>query len=615
MNLRKLMRRRVFFAAAVFGCFSLFAGGFPYGVSDLVVRHETSAAEVDSTETPVEVPAVNGGMPATDPVATLSAEVVGFRASDEEGWRELTNAIGTVQTALAIRRSDGACSWMGYSDGRWIPLQSAECAPEEGEWAVKVDVDYAVVPAAVRYSVRRPEDRAFAVLTDGCRDWLPIGTADGERVGGVLLYGFGETGLVQLKSGAPQVEPEWTVDPSRGLFETELEAEDEAAARVVAKAAIAVPPSVGSVPEAMKAYRDCFKVVSVKPVGGTVGRYGVVLALDETKVRVDALTKDLADRLDEIAAAFATGRISGPIAIPAAKLKSGLWYSIVSCAKPGFGGGTQEGVRREARGGPIELAAEKPVGTDRSCFFRAAVNATRLREKSGRLLLTFDDKASLGSWLAARETFRRFDARATFFVDGTYDQETLAAMKTLAADGHSLGFHGSLAGQKVTDLLDSLGAEELIAREIAPEREAARTAGLSMDCFAYPSSARNAATDAILLGVVSRLRSGQLFARNPATEPLKDQGSAFLSAEETKTAKVIVASCIISKSDLCCSEIGAALERAAANDETIALYSHAIEPTGAVAADTHNVTLPQLEKILEKAHLLNMSIIGFDELP
>ena len=233
---------------------------------------------------------------------------------------------------------------------------------------------------------------------------------------------------------------------------------------------------------------------------------------------------------------------------------------------------------------------------------------------NGRLVLTLDDRSSIDSWLNAVPTFRKYDAHVTFFVDNELDAATLASLKTLAADGHTIGCHGRLAGQKVTDLISSLGATGFIAQDITPQKSAAAAAGLSVSCFAYPSSARSAVTDAVLFDEFARLRTGQLSGRDPSTTPLKNQDSAFISAANTHGQRLISASCVMSSNALCVQEICEALERAAANDETLALYAHAIEQTGSVAADVHNVTVPQLEAIFAKAQELGVAIVGFDEL-
>lgn len=638
------------FAVAVLSVATAFAAEFPYA-TEMTVRNEKTSAEVASFENPIEIPAVDGGMPMTDSVATLYAAVVDFCASDEENWTKGTNAVGTAQAALTLKLVEGVCKWMGYTCGEWREFAAGGAVAEEGEWAVKIDIDYTVAPALIRYSVKKSDAADYVTLLCGGDAWVRTGTTAGDqKVNHVRLYGCGETGLVQAKSGAraasagsiaaansltlastnlsitvsatdtwgvdtakvtineqektatlvngvavidvsdciemgedytygmtltgnyrgkdlsvdggtkevfignrdtwftyeggafsnavadahltnaggvlsaAQVSPRgcvnpieaapgepvaiefvstmvvagavqesalttldasnakaaltvvrfgdgerswavrtadgWkrltgvgisaangtytvrmsfnyrddaktvtyavknaadefvtlkdadgeeafaagdavitkasllggavsslfatfksvpkseegpTVDPSKGETEVVVKAADATAAGEIAVAAIVVPSAAGDSPEAQAAYRSCFKVVSATAVPEKPGSYDVVLALNETVVEPDEVTKDVAAELDAIAEAFAKGSESGEIAIDAKNLKPGLWYSIASSAAVGFEVKT-EGGRVQATGGSIVLKATKPDDVENACFFRVLVN-------------------------------------------------------------------------------------------------------------------------------------------------------------------------------------------------------------------------------------------------
>ena len=178
------------------------AAEFPYA-TEMTVRNEKASAEVVSFENPVEIPAVGEGMPMTDSVATLYAAVVDFCASDEENWTKGTNAVGTAQAALTLKLVEGVCKWMGYTGGEWKEFASGGAVAEEGEWAVKIDIDYTVEPALIRYSVKKPDAADYVALLCGGNAWVRTGTTAGnQKINRVRLYGCGETGLVQAKSGA-----------------------------------------------------------------------------------------------------------------------------------------------------------------------------------------------------------------------------------------------------------------------------------------------------------------------------------------------------------------------------------------------------------------------------
>lgn len=181
--------------------FSGYSPNFPFG-SAMTVRHQIASAEAIGW-TPKSVPKVNDGMPMTDSVATLYAELVDFCASNDESWEEGTNAIGGIQASLTLKLENNVCTWMGYTGDGWKKFAADGAVAEEGEWILKVDIDYTVVPALIRYSVRKPTEADYVVLLCDGDAWVPVGAIAGEqKINRVLLYGTGETGLVQAKSGA-----------------------------------------------------------------------------------------------------------------------------------------------------------------------------------------------------------------------------------------------------------------------------------------------------------------------------------------------------------------------------------------------------------------------------
>lgn len=185
---------------------AVMAGEFPYG-TDMAVRHEKESAEVSSFTTPVEIPAVDGGMPATDSVATLFASVVDFCASDEENWQTGISAIGSAQAALTLRLVDGVCKWMGYTDGAWVEFAASGAPAAEGKWEVRIEIDYSLGAGneRIRYSVGKTGAALVPLAKVGGGEWVALGNPQvgvDRRIEHVYLYGAGETGLVQAESGA-----------------------------------------------------------------------------------------------------------------------------------------------------------------------------------------------------------------------------------------------------------------------------------------------------------------------------------------------------------------------------------------------------------------------------
>ena len=211
---------RTILSVTVLSLATAFATEFPYE-AEMTVRHEKASAEVASFESPVEIPEVNGGMPLTDSVATLYAGNVVFCAANERVWTAGTNAVGSAraQASLTMKEADGVCRWMCCTAGRWVELTGL--AAEEGEWQVKVEIDYSLGAGneRVRYSVGKSVEE-LTPLNYGGQVWLALGNAGStsgeQKINFVRLYGMGETGLVQAMSGRRSASGTITVDKDFG---------------------------------------------------------------------------------------------------------------------------------------------------------------------------------------------------------------------------------------------------------------------------------------------------------------------------------------------------------------------------------------------------------------
>lgn len=206
------------------------AADFPYGVTDMSVRHESESVHVSSHTTPVEIPAVNGGMPLADSVATFYADAVDFDAADEVNWSAGTNAIGDVQAALSMRLDGDVCRWMGYVAGRWVELTGVTA--EVGVWQVKVDVDYSlgVGRERVRYSVGKT-DAELVPLSVEAQSWVEFGNigtvTEEQKIEHVRFFGFGDAGFVRAQSGRRTVSGTVAVNTSFGKTYQDVELELE----------------------------------------------------------------------------------------------------------------------------------------------------------------------------------------------------------------------------------------------------------------------------------------------------------------------------------------------------------------------------------------------------
>ena len=201
------MKRLIMWVGVAF-CIGAFAGtstmSFPYG-SSMSIRHEMRTA-VD-VEGSCQVPAVGGGMPAVDTVATSYADVSDMDAEPDASWNELSERVGGCQAALAIRRKgDGTNVWMGRTADGWEELTGVAAA--SGAWLLKIDLDYTLGAASrkVRYSVRKKNEAEYQVLSSASSGltWLANGRADAAQIKKCRFDGVGGVASATVESGQRQ---------------------------------------------------------------------------------------------------------------------------------------------------------------------------------------------------------------------------------------------------------------------------------------------------------------------------------------------------------------------------------------------------------------------------
>jgi peptidoglycan/xylan/chitin deacetylase (PgdA/CDA1 family) len=256
------------------------------------------------------------------------------------------------------------------------------------------------------------------------------------------------------------------------------------------------------------------------------------------------------------------------------------------------------------------LGCEK-YGSDNSLWL-ARVKFKVGKPTRGALCLTFDDRNFAG-WQRARPVFKKHGAHATFFVCGSIDAPALAAMRTLRADGHSLGLHGQ-THTRATDLFKRLGEAGYFATEVAPQLDAAHAHGIEVRNWGYPMSTRNEQTDAALRRHFTRMRTGCCWRKGDlSADPMKKHDELFVPAAEVSARELLYGTSVPSCAEGWLADVSGALERARERDEVLVLYAHDITSDDA-KKDPHNITRGQLEEILSRAAALDIPVIGFDEL-
>ncbi len=229
--------------------------------------------------------------------------------------------------------------------------------------------------------------------------------------------------------------------------------------------------------------------------------------------------------------------------------------------------------------------------------------------EKGGVILTFDDR-NFDDWLAAIPLFKKYDAKATFFISGKIDEKAIATALELKRHGHAIGSH-SVHHLSAIDYLKTHTATEFVENEIMPQMIAFKAAGITPTAFAYPMSKNHPETDRELLKIFRHLRTGMGI---DSEREIADYDEFFLPLEKIKDSGLLFGKGIDfapSRDDRTFEKIEAALIRAAQNRETITLYAHQIRHIG----KGNFITPAALEHILKKASELNLSFLTVDQLP
>ena len=217
----------------------------------------------------------------------------------------------------------------------------------------------------------------------------------------------------------------------------------------------------------------------------------------------------------------------------------------------------------------------------------------------GAVCFTFDDYSG-ANWLKADALFKKYNARVTFFIVGTVTPEKLEVMKKLQSAGHSIGLH-SLHHRNAVPLPAKWSRKEYFEKEVKPQLEICRKAGINVKGFAYPNNRRSTETDEELFKHFDYLRAGLG----------KEKKTLFYTSKDVKNKMVLGGGGIgaFYKSDV--NVLKSKLKEAAETNTMIVFFSHNIYP------GARHVHMPSemLEELLKYASQLQMQVIGINEIP
>jgi peptidoglycan/xylan/chitin deacetylase (PgdA/CDA1 family) len=236
-------------------------------------------------------------------------------------------------------------------------------------------------------------------------------------------------------------------------------------------------------------------------------------------------------------------------------------------------------------------------------------------EKAG-VAISFDDHF-INEWFALRPMFRKYNAKVTFFITcpDSLTTDEIAKLKTLQADGHEIGFHGTIHG-KSTELI-ATGPDNYKNIELAPGLANMAEAGFKPTSYAHPGGNHNAQVDSVLLA------SGFKILRDVAISRRKIMGFQMYALAPRlmpwiyynfDNERIVDALLIDEDSGLTDPEMQEALEKAKNDNTALMLFGH--EPLYAKPQDgEYGFHVPFLEKILKEAARQNLKFYTMSELP
>lgn len=234
---------------------------------------------------------------------------------------------------------------------------------------------------------------------------------------------------------------------------------------------------------------------------------------------------------------------------------------------------------------------------------------------NGVLVLTFDDTAT-DTWKAQLDRFAQYNAHASFAVHGSVATywSNLSALKQA---GHTVGLHTK--GHVNTDNYANR-AEAYFNEQVKPQLDEYTAKGHTATYMAYPNNKHRDEIDDYILAnsTLRHLRAAKLdtvsgiygkFAA--AGQNLAANNEAFTPVSELATTRILDGIGCAAYYGVDMEVLKAGIRRAAASNELMVVFSHAIK----TSPENIDMTPEQLETILQTASEAGMRIVGTEDLP
>ena len=233
-------------------------------------------------------------------------------------------------------------------------------------------------------------------------------------------------------------------------------------------------------------------------------------------------------------------------------------------------------------------------------------NVFKPKNHKAGLSLTFDDY-HVDGWYSIRDTYLKYDVKATFFVSHfhTISAAEITKLKTLEGDGHEIGCHTfDHEGIGRDYNYDSNRINEYISKQITPALNNMQNAGFHPVSLAYPFGERNKAYDDAVRAYFPNLRT-----------TASDNNRKLFQLEEIfhkkgKHYNILAGDGIDNSYDNEIPEIRVAFIKARENGEIITFYGHQVEDN----ANNHYAVSPQkLKAIIIMAQEMGINFFTFKQ--
>lgn len=225
------------------------------------------------------------------------------------------------------------------------------------------------------------------------------------------------------------------------------------------------------------------------------------------------------------------------------------------------------------------------------------------------IVLTFDDAHNLESWAKRIPLFKKYGAKATFFLDkpDRINDKQKEYMKQLAGIGCEMACHG-FRHLNASDVAAQKGIAAYLSEEIEPAVKKLEALGYPQYSFAYPGSRRSEETDKALEKYFRHIRTG-----GAVCDRRFDKSNHLFTPIEKVRDRFLILGVRFDQTTVegVGKNVQASLERIKQKREILLLYGHGIVDQG---AGTYQTNEDALEELLKRTEGLGLRFYTMAEL-